>query len=116
MYGVEEQSGLGGLGARTTAGSSFFGANSRAMNRSAPLVGGPDQSGVAIPSRGLGTMVALPQVSSSGMQVEAPAAQLLQNWRAVLDFHNSPAPWILIGLLAIYGWTHLSYATSRGRR
>lgn len=112
MYGVEEQTGLGGLGARPAGVGAHFAANARAMNRTAPLVGGPDQSGVAIPSRGIGTMVALPQIAGSGMQVEAHPDRLLQSWRAVLDFHNSPAPWILAGLLLIYAWTHVSY---RGR-
>jgi len=113
MYGVEEITGRGGLAGRPSGGPGFLGANLRGMNSSAALIGGPSQSGIAMPVRTIGSQVALPQVSGGGGQVEHPAANLLADWRQILDFHNSPAPWILIMLLAIYGWTHVA---ARGRR
>jgi len=113
MYGIEEITGRGGLGARPSGGAAFLAANARGMNRTAALIGGPSQTGIAMPVRTIGSQVALPQVASGGGQVEHPAENLLADWRQVLDFHNSPAPWILAMLLAIYAWTHISY---RGRR
>ena len=35
-------------------------------------------------------------------------SQQQSSWSSVLDFHNSVAPWILLGILVLYGWLHAS--------
>lgn len=113
MYGIEEGTGLGGLAAQAPGGNIYAG---RALGirsvmggvRGGPIIGGPSvlpQSfGQAGGAGGHGI-----QVSGSGTAVERPAGQQIGSWREILDFHNSPAPWVLIAILIIYAWTHASY-------
>jgi hypothetical protein len=35
--------------------------------------------------------------------------------RSLIDFHNSPLPWLIIGALILYGWLHLSVRAGRTR-
>ena len=58
----------------------------------------------------------LESVNSSGTAVTSPVSQTLGHWSSVLDFHNSTAPWILLGILLLYGWIHLSVRANAGRR
>jgi hypothetical protein len=114
MYGVEAATGLGGLAAQAPAGNVFLAQALRIRPRGSALVGGPPQTGVLMPSSTIGDQVALPVVSGTGAAVEVPAGRMVNDWRQLLDFHNSPAPWILLGILILYGWLHAGYR--RGRR
>jgi hypothetical protein len=114
MYGVEAATGLGGLAAQAPAGNVFLASALRIRPRGSALIGGPPQTGVLLPFSSIGDQTALPVVSGTGQAVEVPAGRMLSDWRQILDFHNSPAPWILIGVLILYGWLHAGYR--RGRR
>jgi hypothetical protein len=111
VYGVEPATGLGGLMAQ--APPNPYGARSAGIRSpGADRIGAPTIGSVSGLPYNLSPMTPSgypPQVSSSGMQIERPANQQVGGWREILDFHNSPAPWILIAILFIYAWTHLSY-------
>lgn len=110
MYGIEESTGLGGLAAQAPGGNQFLASAMRIQ----ALTSGAKGAGIlgATPSNP-GAYVASgggPQVAPGGSAVELPVSQQTGNtWRDILNFHNSPAPWILIAILLIYGWTHVSY-------
>jgi hypothetical protein len=113
MYGIEAvTSAKGGLAAQAPAGDVFLRdvLGMRGM-ATTPLIGGPGPTSV-LPFTGLGDMAA---VNASGTAVDqGPSAT--GHWRTVLDFHSSPAPWILLGILLLYGWLHLSVRASAGKR
>jgi hypothetical protein len=117
MYGLESGvSGLGGLAAQQPGGDRFLPAALAIRPRATPLIGGPSSSGVMLPYSGIGDQVATPVVSAGGTAVEVPPDRLADSgWRHLLDWHNSPAPWILLGLLLLYGWLHVSVRASAGR-
>lgn len=123
MYGVEAQAtGGGGLAAQAPPDVYFPGVLSQSANEQ-PQIGGPPRGGVTLPYTDIGSQT--PQglmasssgaVSNNGQAVRIPVSQQMTNWSSVLDFHNSPAPWILIGILVLYGWLHLSVRANAGRR
>jgi hypothetical protein len=110
MYGVEANSrGRGGLAAGAPGGDVFFPSALGIRPTSSAIIGGPPQSGVLLPFSGDNNLMsAPPTVGSGGSAVETPVSRQQNHWSAVLDFHNSTAPWILIGILVLYGWIHLS--------
>lgn len=55
------------------------------------------------PDRRFGTIVTLPL----GQGAPAPDAEAFDDWRDLFDFRNSPAPWVLLGLLAAIGFVQL---------
>ena len=64
----------------------------------------------------IGNQVAsAPMVSAGGGSVQQPSSTMMSSWRQVLDWHNSPAPWILALILILYGWLHISVGASAGR-
>jgi hypothetical protein len=109
MYGVEAATGLGGLAAQQPGGDVFLPAALRIRPQGSALIGGPPQSGTLLPSTTIGDMVALPTVSAGGGQVEQPTDRQLGGWQAILDWHSSPAPWILGMLLILYAWLHAAH-------
>jgi hypothetical protein len=113
MYGVEAASSAAGLAATAPAG--YLGLQRALAIRpmGSALIGGPPQSGIMLPAAGIGDQTALPIVSMGGGAVESPAGRQLGGWRAVLDWHSSPAPWVLLAILGLYFWSHMSYP---GRR
>jgi hypothetical protein len=115
MYGTEASTGLGGLAAQAPGGDQFMPAALAITSRSSGIVGSPGsmlRPGISTPSNP--GLIAAPQVSPGGSSVETPPAQLAGGWRQILDFHNSPAPWILVLILLHYAWTHVG-ARRRGR-
>jgi hypothetical protein len=119
MYGYEAAGGLGGVAARAIP-NPYMGRTLSIRDPGAMIVGdnpsiggGIDATtapGFLLSPSGPGGVV---QVSADGGSVEQPAGRQLDSWRQVLDFHNSPAPWILFALLFVYGYVHVSY--KRGR-
>lgn len=118
MYGVEaEGRGLGGLAAQAPGGNRYFGASMRmAHDPAVPIIGGAGPAGVLGFPGSIATLTAKPQVSGGGDSVEHPVHEMHPHWSTVLDFHNSPAPYILIGLLALYAWVHVSIRASGSAR
>lgn len=121
MYGVEAQSsGGGGLAARTPYQDPYFGQAIGIQNPTIPLIGAPPTNESLLPDQSLGRMAATPYIgpatNGSGTAATVPPAQMQPTWRSVLDFHNSPAPWILIGLLLLFGWLHISVSARGGRQ
>jgi hypothetical protein len=116
MYGVEaSSSGGGGLAAQAPV-YPYLGADMAIAPNTTPLVGGRSQSG-AVVFGSVGNQVAgKPMVSPGGGAVEQPTGTMMSSWRQVLDWHNSPAPWILLLILVLYGWLHVSVHASAGRR
>jgi hypothetical protein len=112
MYGVEAQaSGGGGLAARTPYQVSTMGADLGIHPTSAALVGGPG-NGVLLPyALGSGEAVALPVIGAGGRAVDRPPSPM-SSWREVMDWHSSPALWVLILILALYAWLHVSIKAS----
>lgn len=110
MYGIEESTGLGGLAAQAPGGNVFLPSALRIRAMTSGRVGSmiAGDAGGGLPQSF--TPGGGPQISSSGTAVEMPVGQQTGNtWRDVLNFHNSPAPWILLAILLIYAWTHVSY-------
>lgn len=124
MYGFEAQDGgsFGGLAAQTPFSDIYF---PQALGISAPTpqIGGAGapSGGSILPYTNIGDQLASGPMAGMGMNGSGTAATTpvsLQNshWSSVLDFHNSPAPWILIGILLLYGWIHVSVrAGGKGR-
>lgn len=119
MYGYEESStGLGGMAAQ--APSNPYLASSMAIHNVANgQAGGPPASGLTLPFSGsMNNMVAAPtgsQVSSDGQSVTKPPEHMVNHWSQILDWHSNPAPWILLAILVLYGWIHLSLDGRAGR-
>lgn len=115
MYGVEAMTGLGGLAAQSPGGNIYAQAAMRIRPRGSALIGGPPQNGTLLASSAsINDQVAMPVVSGNGQSIEVAPNRMLADWRQLLDFHNSPAPWILLAILILYGW--LSAGHRRGRR
>lgn len=118
MYGVEAQSsGGGGLAAQTPFADLYFPGAVGIHSGTAGQIGGPGPtaSGNVLPSTNLGDMLAMGRMNASGTAATTPVSQQQNHWSSVLDFHNSPAPWILIAILFLYGWLHLTARAKAGR-
>lgn len=116
MYGIEEASGgKGGLAAQAPAGNIYLGRTLGIVPTASALVSGAPQNGSVLPNNApINDQVALPVVNADGsIQPTQHPSTLVNNWRQVLDFHNSPTPWILIGILVLYGWVHASVRAGR---
>jgi hypothetical protein len=111
MYGFEAATGLGGLAAQAQP-NAFLGRTLQIQDPGAMIAGAPSQPGIM---PGIGGMPSggPVQVSSAGTQVQRPTSQQVGGWKQILDFHNSVAPWILIGILIVYGYVHISYRRGR---
>lgn len=113
MYGVEEISGLGGLAAQASnpsmAGLVIHSPGSMVVGHPAFRGGTPGMTVGAM--GGMGGPVA---VSLDGSSVTTNPANQVSSWRQILDWHNSPAPWVLLLILVVYGWSHVAY--KHGRR
>lgn len=113
MYGYEEVQGLGGLAAQASnpslAGLVIRSPGSMVIGDQAFRGGAPAMSVGAM--GGMGGPIA---ISLDGSAVTTNPANQVSSWRQILDWHNSPAPWILLLLLLVYGWSHVAY--KRGRR
>ena len=111
MYGVEAQSGgLGGLAAQAPPDVYFPGALA-IMPGYGGVSGGPGVTGTTLPNIGaVGMRVGdtPAAVSSAGNAVNVPPSMQHAHWSSIFDFHNSVAPWILLGILLLYGWLHAS--------
>lgn len=121
MYGVEAQSsGGGGLMAQLPGGNAYMAGALGIRGPAASIIAGPGYSGGRLPyAAAINRQVALPPSTGAGAtQVQRPdrPAMMGGSWRELLDPHNSPALWILIGLLVLYGWLHASVRVSAGRR
>jgi len=122
MYGFEEVDGgaYGGVAAQTPFPDVYFPEVLRMSgDSSTPLIGGAGPTGANIlPYTSLGDQVPgsamPPSMNASGTAATVPVSGLQNHWSSVLDFHNSPAPWILIGILLLYGWIHVSVRGSVG--
>ena len=55
-------------------------------------------------------------MSDTCSSVASPISHQVSHWSSVLDFHGSPAPWVLLGILVLYGWLHVSVRANAGRR
>jgi len=117
MYGYEAQSGgtYGGLAAQTPFTDIYFPqVLGQSTSGTTPLIGGAGPSGENIlPYTSLADQVSTGPTAGGGMNSSGTAATTspaLQqpHWSTILDFHNSPAPWILLGILLLYGWIHVS--------
>jgi hypothetical protein len=118
MYGVEAQaSGGGGLAARTPYQVGTYGADLGINPTAAALTGGP-ANGTLLPyNLGGNEGVALPVVGAGGRAVDRPANPVGSSWRELMDWHSSPALWILLMMLGLYAWLHVSvHADVRGGR
>jgi hypothetical protein len=112
MYGIEEATGLGGLAAQAPGGNQFMPQAMRISSAGSGIIAGPviGRGGAGLPqSFGSTPLGGPPSVSWGGGSVQRPASQQLGSWREILDWHNSPAGWVLLLILAIYAWTHLSF-------
>jgi protein-S-isoprenylcysteine O-methyltransferase Ste14 len=68
-----------------------------------------------MPASGIGDSAAGAAHQLTPSSVEVPAGRMLPDWRQAFDFHNSPAPWILIAILVLYGWLHVGHREAAGR-
>jgi hypothetical protein len=109
MYGIEAQAtGSGGLMAQTPYPDMFL-PGAMAVGVSPRSLVGTGLGGNAGPyDMPINTTVAVPVA-------QAPMGAQQQGWRSVLDWHNSPAIWILAMILLLYGWLHFSLAAKAGR-
>jgi hypothetical protein len=114
MYGVEAAtSGAGGLAAQAPPDVYFPQALGIANTQSA-VSGTPPSSGVTVPFSAQGE-IQTPTAFAGEMSPPAtPVSQVHSSWSSVLDFHNSVAPWVLLGILVLYGWIHVSARASAG--
>lgn len=112
MYGYEAATGLGGLAARAPA-NPYFAQALTIRDPGSMVVGEPATRGGA-PGMAVGSMGGQGGIVSAGggAVIQNPANQL-GSWREILDWHNSPAPWILLLLLLVYGYVHVSYRRGR---
>ncbi len=122
MYGFEAQtSGVGGLASQAPA-DVYFPQALGITNVQSSVAGTPPSTGVVLPNNAAGeilTPLAFQGTTSpmsgtaapSGQASTVPGVPVSQqqaHWSSVLDFHNSVAPWVLLGILLLYGWIHLS--------
>jgi hypothetical protein len=126
MYGVEAQSrGGGGLAAQTPFQDIYFPQALAIAGQGQAVIGGAGPGGGGsqgvLPYTNIGDQVAGGPMAGAGMNgsgtaATMPVSQIQNHWSSVLDFHNSPAPWILLGILVLYGWLHLSVRANAGRK
>lgn len=118
MYGFEPQTspGIGGLAASTPYADLYFPQAIGINSGSSGLVGsaGPSSGGNILPYTNIGDQVATGNMNASGTAATTPVSQQQPHWSSVLDFHNSVAPWILLAILFLYGWIHLSVRARGG--
>jgi hypothetical protein len=122
MYGVEAQSGgLGGLAAQAPPDVYF--PQALGIANTQPVIASPQTDGTTAPffgptinSQQPSALMAPAGAQSSTNAVRIPVSQMQSHWSSILDFHNSPGPWILIAILFLYGWLHLSVRAGAGRR
>lgn len=118
MYGYEAATGLGGLAAQAPT-NPYLSRSLSIREPGAMIIGGNQSIGggvdsITAPGFLLGAgQGGVPQVSWDGGSVEQPMSRQTNSWRQILDFHNSPAPWVLLLILAIYGYVHVSYKKGR---
>jgi hypothetical protein len=117
MYGVEAQSaGSGGLMARTPYNVPTMGGDVGIRNGGIDQPGSPGNGTLLPYALGGGAAVATPVVGAGGRAVDRPASPM-SSWREVMDWHSSPALWVLVMVLALYAWLHVSiHASVRGGR
>jgi hypothetical protein len=114
MYGYEALTGLGGLAAQAQPNAYSPGAltirdpGSMIVGDNSPVLGG----GTA-PQMLLGAPGGGPMVSWGGGSVTQDPSHQMNSWRQILDWHNSPAPWIFVLILIVYGYVHVSYRRGR---
>ncbi|HMD60426.1 MAG TPA: hypothetical protein VKG78_03295 [Opitutaceae bacterium] len=118
MYGVEaQQTGLGGLAAQAPPDVYF--PEALGITNTDVQIGSPPGVNEGVPFPGINLQLpgsAMPnQINGSGTAATVPVANQNSHWSSVLDFHNSVAPWILLAILILYGWIHLSVRANAGR-
>jgi hypothetical protein len=108
MYGIEANTGAGGLAAQLPYPDRFL-SQAAAINGGASLIAGAGYGGVAGSpyDAPINNRVALPAQ-------QAPQYAQKQGWQQILDWHNNPAAWILGLILLLYGWLHLSVRARAG--
>jgi hypothetical protein len=118
VYGVEAQSGGGGLAARTPYLVSTMGSDLSIVNGGIDQPGSPLNGQLLPNSLAGGAQVAPPMVGAGGRAVDRPSNPVGSHWRELLDWHSSPALWVLLFLLVLYAWLHVSIkaSVSGGRR
>ena len=109
MYGYEAQmGGLGGLAAQVPGGDRYFGSAMMIPPNASALISGP----------AFGTT--LPYNEAPGFGVATPAVRQVDKGpgvghspvRDLLDWHSSPAIWVLGLVLLLYAWLHVSVRAS----
>lgn len=114
MYGFEAATGLGGLAAQAPANPYF--ARALSIRDPGSMVIGSQEFRGGAPGMTTGSMGGFGgMVSAGGGAVTTNPAHQLGSWREIFDWHNSPAPWVLLLLLIGYGYVHISYARGRVR-
>lgn len=111
MYGIEANTGTGGLMAQLPFPDRYLPSAAGIAPGGGNLIGGYGYSagGGNLPyDAPLNSRVSLPPQ-------QAPAFAQKQGWQSVLDWHNSPAAWILLLILVLYGWLHISVRGRAGR-
>lgn len=108
MYGVEANTGAGGLAAQLPYPDRYLG-QAVSIAGSGSLIGGVGYGGVAnLPyDAPLQNRVSLPSQ-------QAPQYAQKKGWQQILDWHDNPAVWILALILLLYGWLHLSVRARAG--
>lgn len=116
MYGVEAQSSGGGGLAAQAPSDLYFGAALGIQNQASAVTGTPPTTGVNLPFSAAGEIQTPTAFGSSGpgMEPTTPVSRQQPHWSSVFDFHNSVAPWILLGILVLYGWLHASVRAKAG--
>lgn len=116
MYGVEAASSgqVGGLAAQVPGGDLYYPQAAAIHNVSTDIQGAPPFTGSPLAISGAGG-VQNPVAIGNMAPPATPVGQQHASWSTVLDFHNSVAPWILIAILFLYGWLHVSVRAKAGR-
>lgn len=116
MYGVESATSgqLGGLAAQVPGGDLYFAQAAGISNVQSSVAGSPGTTGVVLPWSAAGE-VQSPAALADMAPPAAPVSQQQSHWSNVLDFHGNVAPWILLAILFLYGWLHLSVNARAGR-
>lgn len=116
MYGYEAVTGLGGLAAQAPPNPRLA-STLQIRSPGAMIIGDPTTGageGQVLPfSLSNGPAGGPVAVSWTGGAVTQDPSNALSSWRQILDWHNSPAPWVLLLILAVYGYVHVSYRRGR---
>jgi hypothetical protein len=107
MYGVEANTGAGGLAAQLPYPDRFLPGALSMPTGGRNIIGGVGYGGPLPYDMPLNSSVSLPVA-------QAPVGAQKQGWQSVLDWHNSPAAWVLLLILVLYGWLHLSVRARAG--